>query len=123
MTRRPRPRDPLLPDAVPAAAALLGSAGLHAASRFLRLVPPPGRAAWLPLAIAMYALAVYLLILAPGTLYAALVTGTQEELLRTVAAYVTLAAFVFCVKFGREALREWMALFRRERLGFVLHGM
>jgi ABC-type uncharacterized transport system fused permease/ATPase subunit len=136
LRRRARPVDPLLPAAMPAggmagsddvgggaAAARLGPDALRAVARLLRLAPPPPRAALLPAVIAVYVAAGYRLVLAPGTLYEALVAGEKGRFLAAFRAYVALAVFVVAVKVGRAALREGCALLLRERLGRALHGM
>jgi ABC-type uncharacterized transport system fused permease/ATPase subunit len=80
-------------------------------------------AATLPAVIAVYTLAGYRLVLAPGALYAALVAGDQRAFGTATRGYAVLAAAVLALRVLRAALREAGAVLLRDRLARSVHSI
>lgn len=87
------------------------------------LFPDVFLALCLPVVVAGYVFAGYYLILAPGTLYAALVAGDRAEFGRSMLRYSVLAVGVLGIKVARGALRESCSLLLRDRLTRALHAL
>lgn len=88
-----------------------------------RLIPDVFLACCLPLIIAAYVCGGYYLILAPGTLYAALVANNRADFGKQFSRYAMLAVGVLLIKVVRGALRESCSLILRDRLTRALHSL
>lgn len=75
----------------------------------------------LPVIIAVYVYAGYLVILAPGSLYQSIVAGDVDAFRAAMVSYAALASALLFVKVLRGALRESCALVLRNRIAHALH--
>lgn len=116
----------LAPTLAPSTSSRLNPHTLHSALRLLRAsTPTPRDVAFLALllaTIALYVLLGYRLILAPGTLYSALVADDRRAFIKNFLSYTLLATGVLALKVVRAAAREAGALALRSRLGAALHA-
>lgn len=115
----------LAPTLLPSTSSRLNPQTLHAALSLLRASSTTPRdfafLALLLATIALYVLLGYRLVLAPGTLYSALVADDRPAFLANFLSYTLLASSVLALKVLRATLREAAALALRARLGTALH--